>query len=243
MKTKTLFFLSALISVVILILVGGVMLTYSFAKANGLALNTITNSPDTQTTNSEQVKVLMQRDATYQATIREANDRLAQANQNIALLQEQLRSSQSVSPSTSRGEGPYPITPEQAVQIAQQTSGGLNPEKAAELVNLAGNPAYEVAFAQGIVYVDPVNGQVIQNTLAAPEISQEEAIRIAENYLGKTSLLQVSETSYHDAKVFQISFRSGETVLVDMNGQIVMVQLQTIPIGGTRAEGEEDHED
>jgi len=57
----------------------------------------------------------------------------------------------------------YPVSPDQAANIAQNVAPGATLLQQPRLVNVSGTIAYEVKLSQGLVYVDATTGQVLYN--------------------------------------------------------------------------------
>ena len=109
----------------------------------------IVPQPETQ---ADLQQVLAEREAAYQELIRQANERLQQAYDQ----QQSQVAATAAAPA-------YPVTPDQAANIALQAAPGAVLLSQPELVNFQGVMAYEVALDQGLVYVDATTGQILYN--------------------------------------------------------------------------------
>jgi hypothetical protein len=163
---KTALFLSATLTVIVLIVVGAIVMGLRPAE---IADNTVVSDPAattepgnvpevqaTATLDPQLEKIWMEREAAYQQTIAEANARLGE-------LQQQLATQAVAAVDASQAA---PITPEQAAAIAadylNQTS-----VYSVSLVALGGGNVYEVVMSTGdIVYVS-LDGQIVGSVPAA----------------------------------------------------------------------------
>jgi uncharacterized membrane protein YkoI len=124
----------------------------------------------------------------------------------------------------------YAISPEQAVSIALGVAApGATLTKAPELVSYEGKPAYEVILNKGAVYVDAQTGAVLANTAAAPKlITQEQAVKAAQAYLGGGTVKSISLQDDNGAQTYQIQFSDDSKVYVDaITGQVVYAEIRT----------------
>ncbi len=60
---------------------------------------------------------------------------------------------------------------------------------------------------------------------AAPfGIAPQDAAQIAARFMGRSDLYSVENTTFNGANAYQVTFSSGDTVIVDMSGQVLNVQ-------------------
>jgi len=62
----------------------------------------------------------------------------------------------------------FPVSADQAINIALNTAPGASLMQQPRLVNLSGSVAYEVPLDMGMVYIDATNGQVLYNAATQP---------------------------------------------------------------------------
>jgi hypothetical protein len=107
---------------------------------------------------------IQQREAAYQEMIRQANERLAQANAN-----QLIQVTPTDQPATPLAPSPQiaQLSSIQAASVAFQVAPGANLMSMPELVNYQGATAYEVILNMGVVYVDANSGQILYNGTAA----------------------------------------------------------------------------
>lgn len=158
-------------------------------------------------------------------------------SQNNTALQAAPQSSAGVS----SGAG---VTVEEALRIAEQAAysgdiwtGGM------DLVNYEGATAYEVTFGQGNMYINAASGEVLFNgTLIyeAPNVSAQEAAAIAAEYMGRTDVSNVTDSSYNGQFAYKVEFDSGDTVYVSLKGELLLVNLMT---GGYSDDEDDDNDD
>ena len=224
MKSKTSIVLSVFLTVVLLVVVVGV----SRALANK-------NNPQTGNL-AETVAYYSTREAQYQQLITQANDTISQANQQILALQGQDPSLVSSLESTN------PISIEQAIQIANETSG-LTTTQAPTLVNYAGTVAYEVVYPEGKLYIDANLGSVLFNgVMVAKMINAQQAAQIAINYSGNTSqVIGVASGSYNGISAFRVTFMNGQIIYLNTYGTVLSNQPAPAPI--TLQEHSDDDDD
>ena len=119
------------------------------------------------------------------------------------------------------------ISAEQAASIAQNEAG-IQPSAAAELVNYQGTAAYEVPFTNGNIYVDAASGSLLYNELSQSgqaQISPEQAAQVAAGYLQRNDVVRVQALLANGVEVYRVDFTSGDVVIVDTQGRILLVQL------------------
>ncbi|MBX0328661.1 PepSY domain-containing protein [Oscillochloris sp. ZM17-4] len=148
-------------------------------------------------------------------------------------------------PAPAPAEPTYAVSADQARDIALGVAAaGANLQKAPELVNYQGTPAYEVVLDKGNVYIDARNGAVLWNGAAAPQlISQDQAIQSAQAYLGGGTVKSVNLQDDNGAQTYQVQFSDDSKVYVDaISGQVVYAEIRT---SGTQyaSGGGDDHDD
>jgi TolA-binding protein len=150
---KPVLFLATFITVIALVLLGGLIYTWNDVGATASGKIQAVDpgaqpatSQDSTADGSVQ-QSLQEREAAYQKTIEEANNRIQE-------LQRQLEAAQQQSQTTSA------VTPEQAAQIAANFLGQGN-IFSVENANIAGVGAYKVNFSSGETIYVSLNGAVI----------------------------------------------------------------------------------
>jgi len=121
-----------------------------------------------------------EQEANYQALLQEANQRLQQANDQLkrAYDQQQTLANQlavarqegrepTQTPQVAQPQPSYPVSADQAVQVALAAAPGARLIRQPELVSFQGLVAYEVALDQGMMYIDAQSGQILDNGVAA----------------------------------------------------------------------------
>ncbi len=230
MKNRTIIFASITLAVFLLVI------------GTGIVTNVLAEKSDS-TKATPDVNEFMAREQQYQQLINEANQKLETANQQIIDLAEQATSTSEVP------EQPYLFSAEQASQIAANLAGAKSKEFP-ELVDFNGTPAYEIKFVEGkyvgTVYIDANTGAILYNGLAQKiiYITTEQAISIATNYLGGGTVSRVDFGSYDGLKVYIVQFTNGQSVYIDLKGQIKAVQMApSIGYSGEESHESDDHKD
>ncbi len=125
--------------------------------------------------NAQVEQLLQQREAQYRQLIEEANQRLQQANRQLAAsaaaapAARPVQSAASTAPAAPAASAAQAVQPtaslstEAAQNIAIDASGGATMIRGPELVLFEGKVAYEVSFTRGAVYVDANDGTVLYN--------------------------------------------------------------------------------
>ena len=112
-------------------------------------------------------------------------------------------------------------------------SVALDPETvkdSPELVSFEGQPAYEIKFGEGAIYISAATGEILMNgttSLVPGNVTLEQAVRIAQDYMGLESIYQADVVSFQGAEIYRIIFSAGHFVYVDKDGQIIYVQIYT----------------
>ncbi len=220
MKQNTALLLSLGVTVFILVIVAGVMNPQ-------IVLGKSTN--DQAVVDQKVQQLLAEREAAYNQLLTEANQRLEQANQQIQTMSQQVQATaveQAVQAQPVRSQYIAVAAAQDAAQAVAAGDAAL--VKAPELVDYNGKAAYEVAFDKGNIYVDASSGEVLMNATVPQqpkEITQDDAIQIAEQYLGKTGIYQADTVTMSGQILYRVIFNSGDFVYLDKTGQITYVQL------------------
>lgn len=180
------------------------------------------NTPKPSTSPTLDATVYAQREEAYKQIIAKANQQIELANQQIAFLASQNLSTPTVEP-VAESVSTYAVNSDQASLIAQGLSG-LVPLSPPELVSFSGTPAYEVKFETGELYIDANTGEVLYNGI--PQlISSEQALYIAASYLPNSQPISMETSMFNGLPVYEVEFLDGQSVYVDMTGNIVAVQM------------------
>ena len=174
MTQKTALILSAVLTAFVLVLGGGIVARVSQptapAEAAPVASAPTVPAPTATIDGNAQVEqLLQQREAQYRQLIDEANQRLQQANQQLAAsaaAAPAARSAQSAAVAAPAAQAAQPtasLSAEAARNIAIDASGGATMIREPELVLFEGKVAYEVGFTRGVMYVDANDGTVLFN--------------------------------------------------------------------------------
>lgn len=227
MKTKTTLLISIALTTFILVVVTSVVTSVSASSKSSAA------APD----EAQVQQIIAEREAAYNQVLQEANDRIAE-------LQTQLES-QPVVETSSESAPATVISAEEAQSIADgAVPAGSTLLKAPELVDFEGNTAYELSYSQGNVYVDANNGNVLFNgtiTYAPPKINQQDAVKIASDYLDNDDVYNVKTSTLNGEMVFVVKFKNGDVVFVSETGQLLLVRLYSGG-GGGGGYDDDDHE-
>ncbi len=222
MKNKMAIVVSVFVTVMILTVIGGLVTV--MAKGS-----TASEAVSNQSSSFNATK-----EAQYQQLIAQANQTIAQANQEIAALQAQ---NQALANPTAVS---YPVSVDQAAVIAAEIAGEPI-QQTPSLVNYIGTVAYEVAFANGKVYVDATTGNVLFNGVQVSYmVTSQQAAQIAMNYTGNSKVTGVVSGTYNGNPAFRVSFQNGEQVYVDAYGTILAVQVPPTLSNVSNPEHEDD---
>jgi len=202
MRPKNILIASSLIS---LFIIGGVI---GFIRA---ANNTNANeiSPEMQAQ-------IATREAAY-------NDLIAQANNQIQTLNEQVNALQDGKEIVN---GQQTISVEEAVAAAQQSTASEDYlQGVPELASFDGQAVYSVNFINGTVYVDAFSGEVLYSSIPV-KIDSQQAVQIAADYLqvSDTSKANVQTVVVDGAEFFKVTL-SNYVFFIDENGNITKVQV------------------
>jgi uncharacterized membrane protein YkoI len=155
---KKAFVISIVLSIIVLMVVGGIAYSVRFANR----VQAATASPAIQALDPALEQSLNEREAAYQRMIAEANTRLEQAQQQQLALQDQLAALQS---EATVAETQAVLSPEQAATIAVDFLGQTS-VYSVEMTSIRGTSLYKVTFSSGdIVYIS-MDGQVAGSAAA-----------------------------------------------------------------------------
>lgn len=185
--------IAAALSAFVLVLIAGVAARVSQSPVAVAPTEVPTAAPTTAATLDPTAQaIIAERDAAYQEALAQANAQIEQANAQIEQANAQIEQANAatapaapaaapaaaapaaIAPAPAAPAAPAPVAPtyavsaEQAVTLAQGAAYGVASTKAPELVSLQGIPAYEVTFAQGLVYIDANSGAVLASSIPAP---------------------------------------------------------------------------
>ena len=171
MTQRTALILSAVLTAFVLVLGGGVVARVSqpMAPAQATPVASAPTVPAPTATidvNAQVEQLLQQREAQYRQLIDEANQRLQQANQQLAASAPAARPARSAAlaaPAAPAAQPTASLSAEAARNIAIDASGGATMIREPELVLFEGKVAYEVGLTRGVVYVDANDGTVLFN--------------------------------------------------------------------------------
>ena len=171
MTQRTALILSAVLTAFVLVLGGGLVARVSqpMAPAQATPVASAPTVPAPTATidvNAQVEQLLQQREAQYRQLIDEANQRLQQANQQLAASAPAARPARSAALAVPAAQAAQPtasLSAEAARNIAIDASGGATMIREPELVLFEGKVAYEVGLTRGVVYVDANDGTVLFN--------------------------------------------------------------------------------
>ena len=171
MTQRTALILSAVLTAFVLVLGGGLVARVSqpMAPAQATPVASAPTMPAPTATidvNAQVEQLLQQREAQYRQLIDAANQRLQQANQQLAASAPAARPARSAAlaaPAAPAAQPTASLSAEAARNIAIDASGGATMIREPELVLFEGKVAYEVGLTRGVVYVDANDGTVLFN--------------------------------------------------------------------------------
>jgi len=171
MTQRTALILSAVLTAFVLVLGGGLVARVSqpMAPAQATPVASAPTAPAPTATidvNAQVEQLLQQREAQYRQLIDAANQRLQQANQQLAAsapAAQPARSAALAAPAAPAAQPTASLSAEAARNIAIDASGGATMIREPELVLFEGKVAYEVGLTRGVVYVDANDGTVLFN--------------------------------------------------------------------------------
>ncbi len=267
MKPKFALLLAAVLTTFVLVMVGGIVRSLAQPSPIELAAG-LDNSLPNGVAGDAQATATASAQA-YQQQLLEANQRIEQANQTIdeanARLQEPIvvresapaqppvaqvpsqpqPAAQNPLPATQVPAAPqYPISAEQAGQLALAAAPGANVLATPELVNYGNTAAYEVRLDRGTIYIDATTGAVLANNAVAPPtqapapeptaapapstISPDAAASAAVAYLGGGTVVRVELEEEHGALVYEVRFANDSRVYVDAyTGSVVYAKVES----------------
>ncbi len=279
MKPKFALLIAAVLTALVLVIVAGVVRSLAQPSPIELAAgldNSLPNNNDVQATATVQA---------YQQQLLEANQRIEEANRTIdeanARLQEPIvvrepapaqqpiaqapaqpqPAAQDPLPATQAPAVPqYPVSAEQASQLALAAAPGASLLATPELVNYAGTAAYEVRLDRGLVYIDATTGAVLANNAVEPStqapaptnapapttISADAAASAAIAYLGGGTVERVELEEEHGALVYEVRFANDSRVYVDAySGSVVYAKIESSKDSGGSGgdDKKDDHKD
>ena len=212
MKKNPLFIASIALTVFVLAFGGLLAVSAARKKDNASTVNT----------SQEQISV-----EEYTALVQEANERILLASQGQAPLSNESAASLEDSPDADHPE--TEITAENALELA--LTAALDPQTVQgnpELVIFEGQTTYEIRFGEGAIYINAATGEILMNgttSLAPGNVTLEQAVRIAQNYLDLDEIYQFDIVSFQGAEIYRVIFEAGHFVYVDKDGQIIYVQI------------------
>jgi hypothetical protein len=155
---KKAFVVSIALSVIVLMVVGGIAYSVRFANQVQAAIA----SPAIQALDPALEQSVNEREAAYQKMIAEANARLEQAQQQQLALQDQLAALQSeATVAAPQAE----LSPEQAATIAADFLGQTS-VYSVEMTAIRGISLYKVTFSSGDIIYISLDGQVAGSAVA-----------------------------------------------------------------------------
>jgi hypothetical protein len=228
MRQKTILIASILIS---LFIIGGVI---GFIRA---ANNTNTNalSPEMQAQ-------IATREAAYNDLIAQANDQIQTLNEQVSALQD----------GKEFVNGQQTISVDEAVAAAQQSAATDDYlQGVPQLASFEGKTVYSVNFTSGTVYVDAFSGEVLYSSIPV-KIDSQQAVQIAADYLqvNDTSRANVQSVVIDGAEFYKVTL-GNYVVYIDAYGNITKVQVvqytstssSSSGSSSSHESGEREHED
>jgi uncharacterized membrane protein YkoI len=193
--------------------------------------------------------VLATREAEYQQALAQANAEVVAANAaleqaNTVTSAPAVATAPAAMPTSAPAEANLTVAQAQAVADAQANGSPL--VQSPELVLYQGTQAYEFVFERGPVYVGAVDGTVLYNGLVVPTsasgpIDREQAIAIAQEYLGGGSVVEAEMETEHGRRVYSVKFTDGSEVYVDAaSGRVVYAEAPETGEYG-REHGDDEH--
>jgi uncharacterized membrane protein YkoI len=222
MKSKIVLFASIFVTVFVLIIGVGV----------ASAMNAINSNVPTPT-------VQPVADVQQQLAVREAayNDLIAQANQRIETLNNQVAELQKGNGQVSQQLAQQPqVTVEKAAKLAADSTGeNESLLKLPELVDYQGIPAYEVTLQNGVVYVNSKTGEILFSSVKA-QISAQQAGEIAGKYLGgmNPKYADIRLVDLNGVQIYRVTFSGDKDyiVFIDLTGNVIKAQVLEYTGGG-----------
>ena len=164
MNQRPAMILAAGVAAFSLVAIGAVLATVTAVPPAQAAQDAAT--PTAQVNSSD--AAFAEREAEYRKLIEQANQRIETANNRIKQLEQQLSearaqaqaNTQSQANTTAQSQD-YPVSAEQAAQLALLLVPDATLTKDPELVDVQGVTAYEVVLNRGTLYVDANTGRVL----------------------------------------------------------------------------------
>jgi uncharacterized membrane protein YkoI len=205
---------------------------------------------------SPQMKLtLAARDAQYNQTITDANNRIEQANLILQQIQQKLEAqqaniAQSASQPVVPAAAPTPAQPDVSASTPQTgvssndatkialdaakdwiTLADGNPDK----VDYQGKAAYEVKFAYdaGTMYIDALDGSVLYDSLTDSSngvITEDQASKAAMDYMKSGSVSTVQRTLFNGKPAYRVIFNTGHHIYVGVGGDILFVEIHSVVV-------------
>jgi LysM repeat protein len=146
------------------------------------------------------VNKVAEREATYRQLLEEANQRILSLNAQL----------QGIAPANAN----QPLlTADKALAIAYKSVGDKESlEGVPQLVSYNGTTSFEIPFIDGTMYVDAASGAILSSNVKM-QISDQQAIDVAANYLGITN--STSTTTHVVAQgetISSIAFKYGKNM-------------------------------
>jgi hypothetical protein len=168
MTQKTAFILSMVLTAFVLVVGGGVIARVSQPEAVAAATPAATPVVSTPAPDAaaQMQELIQQREAQYRQLIDQANQRLADLNQQLAakpVAQAAPAPARASAASAPAAAPQIALSSDAARNIAVQAANFATMIRAPELVRFEGKVAYEVGFTRGVVYIDASNGAVLFN--------------------------------------------------------------------------------
>jgi uncharacterized membrane protein YkoI len=233
MRSSKLLLASIFITAVILVVIGGLT---NIVVANNQASNQASNSTpsvDQQAT----VQAYQQRELAYQQLIQQANQQIEKANAQLKAVQEQNSQPPTPQP-TAQPVAQNTIPVDQAAQIADKAAEpGQTELKKPELVSFEGKPAYEVVYEKGSIMVDAQSGAVLFNATVPQQITAQQAVKVATDYLKNTAVLQVDQVNIAKVAYYRVIFKDGTMVYLDLTGQITSIHSPAPVVSASNSGG------
>ena len=228
MRQKNILIVSILIS---LFIIGGVI---GFIRA--------ANNPNANEISPELQAQIAMREAAY-------NDLIAQANDQIQTLNEQVNALQDGKEIVN---GQQTISVDEAVAAAQQSAANDDYlQGVPELASFEGKTVYSVNFTSGTVYVDAFSGEILYSSIPV-KIDSQQAVQIAADYLqvSDTSRANVQSVAIDGAEFYKVTL-GNYVVYIDAYGNITKVQViqytstssSSSGSSSSHESGEREHED
>ena len=228
MRQKNILIVSILIS---LFIIGGVI---GFIRA--------ANNPNANEISPELQAQIAMREAAYNDLIAQANDQIQTLNEQVSALQD----------GKEIVNGQQTISVDEAVAAAQQSAANDDYlQGVPELASFEGKTVYSVNFTSGTVYVDAFSGEILYSSIPV-KIDSQQAVQIAADYLqvSDTSRANVQSVAIDGAEFYKVTL-GNYVVYIDAYGNITKVQViqytstssSSSGSSSSHESGEREHED